>query len=93
LSEDPRFHAKVYIFGDDSAIVTSANFTTRALDSNIEAGALLAGGDVEDLIGWFDGLWGSAEPVDAPRLSRLGQRTTELRQAFAPFLHSCRLMG
>ena len=87
LSEYPRFHAKVYILGNGSAIVTSANFTTRALDSNIEVGVVLGGSDVKDLIGWFDGLWGSAEPLDVARLSSLRQETAELRKRFAQFLN------
>src|SRR5271165_6596311 len=43
LSRGPRLHAKVYIFGDQSAIVTSANLTTNALDRNIEVGVHVTG--------------------------------------------------
>ena len=39
LGERPRLHAKVYIFGASHAIVTSANLTGRAFDSNIEVGS------------------------------------------------------
>lgn len=88
----PRFHPKVYIVGNDSAIVTSANFTTRALDSNIEVGVVLGGSDVRDLISWFDGLWGSAEPLDTPHLSSLREQTAEARQAFAQFRRKHRLL-
>lgn len=38
VSRRPRLHAKVYIFGGQSAIITSANLTWNALDSNIEVG-------------------------------------------------------
>jgi HKD family nuclease len=38
VSGGPRLHAEVYIFGAESAVVTSANLTRNALDSNIEVG-------------------------------------------------------
>jgi hypothetical protein len=37
-SETPRVHAKVYIFGGEVAVVSSANLTTGGLDANIEVG-------------------------------------------------------
>ena len=40
MPDDPTLHAKVYIFGSESALVTSANFTRRALDKNIEVALL-----------------------------------------------------
>ena len=43
VSGGPRLHAKVYIFGDESAVVTSANLTRNALNSNIEVGIQLTG--------------------------------------------------
>jgi phosphatidylserine/phosphatidylglycerophosphate/cardiolipin synthase-like enzyme len=39
----PRFHVKVYIFDNDSCVVTSANLTHNALYSNIETGVLFTG--------------------------------------------------
>src|SRR4051812_46192509 len=45
-----RLHAKVYIFGCQAAVVTSANLTANALDSNIEVGVQVKGNDVEELI-------------------------------------------
>jgi hypothetical protein len=92
LPKDPKLHAKVYILGDGPAVVTSANFTTRGLDLNIEVGAVIAGGDVRDLIGWFDRLWDSAEPLGVDRLSSLRQRTAVLRQSFESLRKQCRLL-
>jgi hypothetical protein len=91
LSGAPRIHAKVYILDGGPAIVTSANFTRRALDSNIEVGVVLVDGtDVEDLIRWFDGLWDSAEPLDVARLSSLRRRTAGLCESFASLRAWCR---
>ncbi len=91
LPDHPRLHAKVYIFGDESAVVTSANLTTSALDSNIEVGVQLSGSEVEDLTRWFDGLWCSSEPLDEPRLDTFIKRTATLRKEFAFLRARCRL--
>lgn len=56
-------HAKAYIF-DDSAIVTSANFTQKALSANVEVGVQLAGPSVRELRAWFDNLWGASKTLN-----------------------------
>ena len=50
VPERPRLHANVYLFGTEAAVVSSANLTQSALDSNIEVGVELEGGHVKDLI-------------------------------------------
>lgn len=82
LSEGPRLHAKVYMFGKKYAVVTSANLTRNALDTNIEVGVQLAGKSVDELIAWFDKFWATARRLDLPELSRWEQGTWELRQEY-----------
>ncbi|MGO8752841.1 MAG: phospholipase D-like domain-containing protein [Thermoguttaceae bacterium] len=83
LSEGPRLHAKVYMFGDEFAVVTSANLTRNALDSNIEAGAQLTGSAVQELTEWFDALWAKAESLDLDQLFKWQQATAGLRREYA----------
>lgn len=83
LAGGPRFHAKVYIFGHQFAVVTSANLTTSGLDSNIEVGLQFTGESVKELISWFDTFWKSAKGLDLPTLSELEKETDALRRAYA----------
>ncbi|MGB8260421.1 MAG: phospholipase D family protein [Terracidiphilus sp.] len=64
ISKGPRLHAKVYLFDSQSAVVTSANLTRRALDENLEVGVHLSGVAAAQLIGWFDKLWDKADKMD-----------------------------
>ncbi len=93
LPDVPRLHAKVYIFGEECAFVTSANLTARALDSNIEVGTQVSVSDIHELVGWFDGYWNIAEPLDALRFSSLRQQTAALRLEFSLLRARCRLTG
>lgn len=53
-----NLHAKVYIFGERRAIVTSANLTWSALTRNSEYGVELTDEDnVQSCILYFDSLW------------------------------------
>lgn len=58
-----NLHAKLYLFGDSRAIVTSANLTQAALDRNHEFGFVAE--DIE-IVGqcrkYFDDLWAKAAP-------------------------------
>jgi hypothetical protein len=83
LSRGPRFHAKVYVCGDQSAVVTSANLTTNALNSNIEVGVHVTGTCVQELITWFDVFWKKANPLDLPKVSKWEKETEALRRAYA----------
>jgi phosphatidylserine/phosphatidylglycerophosphate/cardiolipin synthase-like enzyme len=60
LIEEPKLHAKVYIFGLEDAVVTSANLTKKALNENLEVGVHLSGADVTQVVTWFDMLWNIA---------------------------------
>ena len=91
LPQVPRFHAKLYIFGGETAVITSANFMAPAMDSNIEVGAQIADGEVGALVRWFDHLWYSAEPLDPARLSSLQCETAALRREFAYLRARCDL--
>jgi len=78
-----RFHAKVYIFGNSYAVVTSANLTNNGLDSNIEAGIETSGRETGSLVSWFDHLWKNAVTVTAPQLADLQRETSALRREFS----------
>lgn len=83
LPPRPKLHAKVYIFGTSHAVVTSANFTTSALDSNIEAGIEITGDNTRALAAWFDSLWKAARPITTELLADLQRHTSKLRREFA----------
>jgi PLD-like domain len=76
LSGEPRLHAKVYLFGSRSAVVTSANLTQKALDRNLEVGVRFDGIEVAQLVNWFDKLWDEAEALD-PEMIIAWWRETE----------------
>jgi PLD-like domain len=78
LTAPPKFHAKVYIFNSECAVVTSANLTTSGFDKNIEVGVLLRGRASAKLIAWFDERWASevAEPLSNSCRHQAGIRFT-----------------
>lgn len=79
----PRLHAKVYIFGEDTAIVSSANFTYSALRNNIEVGVEITGAEVRELIAWYDQIWTHGKEITPQRLQELRRQTADLRRRFA----------
>jgi hypothetical protein len=79
-SKRPRLHAKVYLFDNQSAVITSANLTRRALDENLEVGVHLSGPSVTQLAEWFDTLWEKADKLDLEILARWS-RDTEVERA------------
>jgi len=83
LPERPRLHAKVYIFGRSAAVVTSANLTTNALDSNIEVGIEVTGSEVAALLTWHKRLWGAAQPLTLNELGSLKRLAEPLRRQYA----------
>ena len=83
LSGGPRLHAKVYIFGDEAAVVTSANLTRNALDSNIEVGVSVTGGAVQGLTSWFDACWKGARRLSLPMLAKWQEETKLLRREYS----------
>lgn len=56
-----NLHAKLYLFGKTRAIITSANLTVAALDSNHEFGMVTSEeATVENCLNYFDKLWSDA---------------------------------
>jgi hypothetical protein len=56
-----HLHAKLYLFGQSRAVVTSANLTTAALDRNEEFGAVLGSADdIASCSAYFERLWSRA---------------------------------
>lgn len=82
VSDGPRLHAKVYLFGSDFAVVTSANLTTNALDFNIEAGACFTGSTAQKVSDWFDGMWTRGDQLDRPAIVKWQRETDELRKKY-----------
>lgn len=82
LPNHPRLHAKVYIFGNSSAVVTSANLTRSAFDSNIEVGVQIDRGSIAQLKTWFNKFWEKAHPLSASQLTKLQQQAAALRRDY-----------
>ncbi|WP_390684826.1 phospholipase D-like domain-containing protein [Blastopirellula sediminis] len=84
--DDGFLHAKVYIFGEKYAIVSSANFTKSALGENLEIGVQLDGAEVAELIRWFDGLWNPDQLLTIEELERIRPQVEaeELAKAAVP---------
>ena len=82
LPARPRLHAKVYIFGTSTAVVTSANLTGSALDSNIEVGVEVGANQVTRLSEWFDRLWEIAVPLTPAELAEWQRKAPPLRHAY-----------
>jgi len=83
ISKGPRLHAKVYLFDDQSAVVTSANLTRKALESNLEVGVHLSGAAATPLISWFDSLWYKADKLDLATISRWSRETEVERNEYS----------
>jgi hypothetical protein len=83
ISKGPRLHAKVYLFDHQSAVVTSANLTRKALDENLEVGVHLSGIAVTHLIGWFDTLWEEADLLDLAIVAKWLRETEAERTAYS----------
>jgi hypothetical protein len=76
------FHPKLYIFGDQSALVGSANLTNSALQSNQEVVVSVDSPDerLEELMSIFEGYWSEAEVLNDSILEKyrsLFNRTAE----------------
>lgn len=82
LPDRPRLHAKTYIFGSTKAVVTSANLTSNALESNLEVGVEVEGELVTHLRKWFDRLWQFAQPLTESQLLNLQSKTASLRREY-----------
>lgn len=78
-----NLHAKLYLFGDQRAIVTSANLTEAGLLRNHEFGFVSSeGGIITHCRGYFDMLWKKAGPdLDLARLEGWERRIAGVRVA------------
>lgn len=78
------FHPKLYIFGDEAALVGSANLTHSAIMSNQEVVVSIDGDDdrFADLAAVFQEYWDHADPCTKPQLDLYSQlyRTFEFHE-------------
>lgn len=82
VPDKPRLHSKIYIFGNVQAVISSANLTMNALNSNIEAGVELDGREVKALEQWFDLLWSEGTSISQDYLTQLSKHALDLRRDF-----------
>lgn len=80
LPERPRLHAKVYIFGNSHAVITSANLTSSAFDLNIEVGVEVNADQANQIVTWFDQLWEKAVRLTQTDLSKLQKDIAPIRK-------------
>jgi len=62
IKTNDTFHSKIYIF-DDAALVTSANLSKSAFQTNIEVGVLLQQEQVKKAKSFFESLWKISKPI------------------------------
>ena len=63
IKSHDNFHSNIYVF-DDVALITSANLTRAAFESNIEVGVVFDGPEVDEVKRFFDqSLWQAAKPI------------------------------
>lgn len=79
----PRLHAKVYLFGEHDAVVTSANMTRNAMESNLEVGVRIFGDDVKTLNIWYERIWSESQRVNIKMLAGLSKSVIELRRQYS----------
>ena len=71
----PNLHAKVYIFDEDSAIVTSSNLTPSGLKSNIEYGIEITdSAAVRQMLDDMETYWNNAEILTMEMLKEVRKR-------------------
>lgn len=79
----PRLHAKVYLFGESHAVVTSANMTRNAMEFNLEVGVKVSGKDTRKLNQWFEEVWNDSERLSIDILAEMSSKLMMLRRQFA----------
>ena len=75
-----NLHAKVYVFDENTAIVTSSNLTTSGLKSNIEYGIeVTERSTIQQILDDMNTYWHAAVPLTAVMIEQVGNRliTTE----------------
>lgn len=83
VNYSPRFHAKIYMFGASAAVVTSANLTKSAFESNIEVGVEIGAKQTDELVAWYDSLWESAADLAIDDLSKMHKQIEKIRKQYA----------
>ena len=86
----PKLHAKVYLFGESNAIVSSANLTTFGLHHNIEVGVALSGNPVNKLTSWYDSMWRRSRPLQLSEIVRARQQAGIFRSAYEKLKRSAK---
>jgi len=68
----PKFHTKLYIFGDNAALVGSANLTQSGMQSNRELALTIDRGveEFDELVGLFESYWAQANVLTKERLDK-----------------------
>ncbi|HVO56002.1 MAG TPA: phospholipase D family protein [Solirubrobacterales bacterium] len=81
-----RLHAKLYMFGRERAVVTSANLTIAGLSQNHELGVVAEGGAVARACReYFDQLWKEAgKDLEPSRLDRWEEQVQAAQAAAGP---------
>ncbi len=70
-----NLHAKVYVFDENSAIVTSSNLTPSGLKSNIEYGIEVTEQDtIQQILEDMNTYWHAAETLTAVMIEQVGNR-------------------
>ena len=71
----PKFHSKLYIFGDKTALVGSANLTQSGMNSNSEICIEVPRIDeaFDTLVLLFQSYWTQAEALDEPALQKFSK--------------------
>lgn len=78
IKSHDAFHSKIYLF-DNSALITSADLTKTAFESNIEVGVLLEDSQVDEVKNFFtQSLWETAKPIgDLKKFKQIWNLTQE----------------
>lgn len=68
----PKFHSKLYIFGDKAALIGSANLTQSGMNSNREICVEIPREDdaFDGLVLLFQSYWNQADPLDQKALDK-----------------------
>ncbi len=73
-----RLHSKVYIFGANKVIVTSANLTRAGLTANVECGVVSDDPQfLHSTINYFNELWEHGKPLTPSRLASWKRRVAK----------------
>ncbi len=78
-----ELHAKVYIFDESDAVVTSANLTQAGLERNLECGVHLSGDPVAAVVSQFRREWRFGQPIGRDDLTAASAEVERRQDEFA----------